>query len=33
MKEEENNVVQKEFLNNMEEKIENTDFRGDMNGF
>lgn len=32
MKEEDNNVTQKEFIENMEKKIEDSDFRGDMNG-
>lgn len=32
MKEEGNDVSQKEFLENMEKKIEDADFRGDMNG-
>ena len=32
MKEEGNHVTQKEFLENMEKKIEDPDFRGDMNG-
>jgi hypothetical protein len=32
MKEEGNDVTQKEFIENMEKKIEDADFRGDMNG-
>ena len=32
MKEEDNNVTQKEFLENMGKKIEDADFTGDMNG-
>ena len=32
MKEEGNIVIQKQFLENMEKKIEDADFRGDMNG-
>lgn len=32
MKEEDNSVTQKEFLENMEKKIEDSDFRGDMIG-
>lgn len=32
MTEEGNHVTQKEFLDNMDKKIEDPDFRGDMNG-